>query len=381
MSLRPLVILGATGSIGRQTLEVAAARGFEVAGLAARTPGPELAGLASQYPDARVVAAGGSTSEREQLAASLSNEVAFGAEAVTELAATPGCIVVNGLVGAAGLRPTMAALGAGNRLALANKESLVAAGPLVMELAARAGGELIPVDSEHSALFQLVAGAEPAEVASLVLTASGGPFRGRIAAELEDVTPDQALAHPTWKMGKRISVDSATLVNKGLEVIEAHVLFGLSYDAIEVVVHPQSLVHSLIRLTDGSFLAHVGATDMRIPIAYALTHPDRVESGVEFDLPGRSLTFEEVDLATFRGLGLAFEAGRVGGTAPCVFNAADEIAVQAFLTGRLGFLGIAEIIAHTLDQMPPEPLESVDHVLETDARARSLASSLVAGAC
>ena len=381
MSRRPLVVLGATGSIGRQTLEVASARGFDVVGLAARTPGPELAGLAPQFPDARVVAAGGSTAERERLSASLSNPVSFGAEAVTELAATPGCIVVNGLVGAAGLRPTMAALEAGNRLALANKESLVAAGPLVMDLAARAGAELIPVDSEHSALFQLVAGAEAAEVASLVLTASGGPFRGRTAPELEEVTPDQALAHPTWKMGRRISVDSATLVNKGLEVIEAHTLFGVGYDAIEVVVHPQSLVHSLIRLTDGSFLAHVGATDMRIPIAYALTHPDRVDSGVVFDLPGRSLSFEEVDLATFRGLALAYEAGRAGGTAPCAFNAADEIAVHAFLTGRLGFLGIADIISHTLEQMAPEPLESVDHVLETDTRARALASSLVAGVC
>lgn len=381
MTSRPLVVLGATGSIGRQTLEVAAAHGFDVAGLAARRPGPELAGLASQYPDARVVAAGGSTDEREQLTASVSNHVSFGAEAVTEMAATPGCVVINGLVGAAGLRPTMAALGAGNRLALANKESLVAAGPLVMELATKAGGELIPVDSEHSALFQLVAGAEPAEVSSLVLTASGGPFRGRTASELADVTPEQALAHPTWNMGRRITIDSATLVNKGLEVIEAHTLFGLSYDDIEVVVHPQSLVHSLIRLTDGSFLAHVGATNMRIPIAYALTHPDRVDSGVEFDLAGLNLTFEEVDLATFRGLELAYEAGRAGGTAPCAFNAADEIAVQAFLTGRLGFLGIAEIIGHTLDQMPPEPLESVDHVLETDARARALASSLVAGVC
>lgn len=381
MSSRPLVVLGATGSIGRQTLEVASAHGFDVAGLAARRPGPELAGLASQYPDARVVAAGGSTDEREQLTASVPNRVSFGAEAVTELAATPGCIVVNGLVGAAGLRPTMAALGAGNRLALANKESLVAAGPLVMELAAKAGGELIPVDSEHSALFQLVAGSDPAEVSSLVLTASGGPFRGRKASELADVTPAQALAHPTWNMGRRISVDSATLVNKGLEVIEAHTLFGLSYDDIEVVVHPQSVVHSLIRLMDGSFVAHVGATDMRIPIAYALTHPDRVDSGVEFDLPGLSLTFEEVDLATFRGLELAFEAGRAAGTAPCAFNAADEIAVQAFLTGRLGFGGIAEIIGQTLDQMSPEPLESVDHVLETDARARALASSLVAGVC
>ncbi|MFP5332186.1 MAG: 1-deoxy-D-xylulose-5-phosphate reductoisomerase [Acidimicrobiia bacterium] len=381
MNRRPLVVLGATGSIGRQTLEVAAAHGFGVAGMAARHPGPELAELAAAHPEARIVAAGGTTDERDRFVAAVSNPVDFGTEAVTDLAASPGCIVVNGLVGAAGLRPTMAALAAGNRLALANKESLVAAGPLVMEMAATAGGELLPVDSEHSALFQLVAGVDRAEMASLVLTASGGPFRGRLAADLEDVTPEQALAHPTWKMGRRISIDSATLVNKGLEVIEAHTLFGVDYDAIEVVIHPQSLVHSLIRLTDGSMLAHVGATDMAIPIAYALTHPQRVDAAVEFTLPGRSLEFEEVDTDTFRGLALAYVAGREGGTAPCVFNAADEIAVHAFLAGRLGFLGIADIIADTLDQLPAEPLESIDQVLEVDARARSLASSLVAGAC
>jgi 1-deoxy-D-xylulose-5-phosphate reductoisomerase len=381
VTARPLVVLGATGSIGRQTLEVASQRDLEVAVVAARRPGPELAKIAESLPDAVVVATGGSQDERSWFRSQVTNDVRWGTEALLEACARAGSIVVNGLVGSAGLRPTMAALAAGNRVALANKESLVAAGPLVMKAAASAGGEVIPVDSEHSALFQLVSGAAPSEVESLVLTASGGPFRGRTTDELADVTPAQALAHPTWDMGRRISVDSATLANKGLEVIEAHVLFGVPFERIEVVVHPQSLVHSLIRLTDGSFLAHVGAADMRIPIAYAITHPERVPSSVGFDLAGTSLEFQPVDRATFRALDLAYEAGRRGGLAPCVFNAADEIAVQAFLDGRLGFLGIAELIERTLDATPADQPESVDHVLAVDAEARSTAAALVAGAC
>ena len=373
-------MLGATGSIGRQTLEVAHTLEIEIAVLGARRPSVEFAAAAASHPDALVVVTGGSSDERETFAASVPNRVEWGTEAMVALAATPGTTVVNGLVGAAGLLPTIAALEAGNRVALANKESLVAAGPLVMAAAAD-GGELIPVDSEHSALFQLVAGAQASEIASLVLTASGGPFRGRSSDELEDVTPAQALAHPTWSMGRRISVDSATLVNKGLEVIEAHVLFDIGLDDIQVVIHPQSLVHSLIRLTDGSFLAHVGATDMKIPIAYALTHPNRASSPVEFSLPGVSLTFEEVDQATFRGLGLAYDAGRRGGGAPCVFNAADEIAVHAFLDGRLGFLGIAEMIERTMDAVESPVLESVDHVLAIDAEARAVAAGFIASAC
>lgn len=381
MTARPLVVLGATGSIGRQTLEVAAERGLDVAVVAARRPGPELAQIAAELPDAVVVATGGSRDERAWFRSQVRNDVRWGTEALLEAAGRKGSIVVNGLVGSAGLRPTMTALEAGNRVALANKESLVAAGPLVMATAARSGGEIIPVDSEHSALFQLVSGAGQAEVASLVLTASGGPFRGWKADDLADVTPEQALAHPTWNMGRRISVDSATLANKGLEVIEAHVLFGVSFERIDVVVHPQSLVHSLIRLTDGSFLAHLGAADMRIPIAFAIAYPERVPSSAGFDLPGTNLEFEAVDRATFRALDLAYEAGARGGLAPCVFNAADEIAVQAFLDGRLGFLGIAGLIERTLDVMPADQPESVDHVLEVDSEARATAAALVAGAC
>lgn len=378
---RRLVVLGATGSIGRQTLDVADTQGREVAVIAARRPGPELAELAVAHPDAVVVASGGTSDEREQFSAAVPNTVRFGTDALLAAAATPDSVVVNGLVGSVGLRPTMAALAAGNRVALANKESLVAAGPLVMEAASRHSAELIPVDSEHSALFQLVAGAGSRQVESLVLTASGGPFRGRTSSELADVTPAEALAHPTWSMGDRISVDSATLANKGMEVIEAHVLFGVPYEQIDVVVHPQSLVHSLVGLTDGSLVAHVGATDMRIPIAFALSYPERLPSAVPFRLAGTSFDFQEVDRATFRALDLAYRAGRQGGIAPCVFNAADEVAVRAFLDRRLGFLGIAELIERTLDTLDPVPLESIEHVLAVDAEARAIAASLVSGAC
>ncbi len=381
MTGAPLVVLGATGSIGRQTLEVAGELGLQVAALVARRPSADLAAVARAHPDAAVVVTGGATEERESFSASVSNRVTYGSEEMLALAATPGHLVVNGLVGSTGLRPTVVALAAGNRVALANKESLVAGGELVMRTARDNRADLIPVDSEHSALFQLVAGVDAAELESLVLTASGGPFRGRSAEELADVTPTQALDHPTWSMGRRITVDSATLANKGLEVIEAHVLFGLPFERIDVVLHPQSVVHSLIALSDGSLLAHLGPTDMRIPIAYALTHPARAASSVPFRLAGTRLDFEEVDRTTFRALDLAYEAGRRGGVAPCVFNAADEVAVQAFLDRRLGFLGIAELIERTLDLVAIDPIESVDQVLAVDAEARAAAASLVAAAC
>jgi 1-deoxy-D-xylulose-5-phosphate reductoisomerase len=374
---RPLVVLGATGSIGRQTLEVASTFALEVAVLAARQPGAQLVELATAHPQAEVVVTGGTSEEREWFSKEVSNPVRFGTEAMIEAAGRPDSTVVNGLVGSAGLRPTMAALEAGNRLALANKESLVAAGPLVMAAARRHGAELIPVDSEHSALFQLV----DRDIESLVITASGGPFRGRVASDLAEVTPQQALNHPTWSMGKRISIDSATLANKGLEVIEANVLFDIPFDKIDVVVHPQSVVHSMIRLADGSLIAHLGATDMRIPIAYALSHPDRYPSQVPFDLAGLSLDFEEVDRRTFRALDLAYAAGAAGGVAPCVFNAADEIAVQAFLDGRLGFLGIPDLIERTLEEIEAVSLESIEHALSVDAEARDVAASLVSGSC
>lgn len=379
---KALVVLGATGSVGRQTLEVAAELGYRVVGIGARTPGPELAALVKVHPDAAVAVAGGSRDERHDFEAGLTGrKVEFGSEALTALAETPGTIVMNAVVGVSGLPHTLAALGAGNRLALANKESLVAAGPLVRAALDR-GGELIPVDSEHSALFQCLMGEHPGGVRRVILTASGGPFRGWGHDRLESATPDQALNHPNWVMGRRITVDSATLVNKALEVIEAHYLFDLEFDRIAVVVHPQSVVHSMVEFRDGSFKAHLGRPDMRIPIAFALTHPLRGPSLVEpFFWPGQALTFEEPDLAGFPALGLGYEAGRRGGSAPAVFNAADEVAVEAFLQGRLGFTGIPRVIAGTIDTVPDVQLASLEDVIEVDREARVAAAALIAGVC
>lgn len=382
-SRRPVVVLGATGSIGRQALAVAAALGHPVVGIAANRPGAELAALGEEHPGARVVAVGGSSDERRDLASRLGpGRVAFGSGELAVLAATPGTVVVNGVVGVAGLAPSVAAARAGNRLALANKESLVAGADVVADALRAGGGDLVPVDSEHSALFQLLAATPREAVERIVLTASGGPFRGRTAEELADVTPADALRHPTWDMGRRISVDSATLANKGLEVLEARALFGFGLDAIDVVVHPQSVVHSLVSLTDGSLLAHLGPTDMRIPIELALTHPGRGPRLVEpLRLAGTSLTFEEPDRATFRALDLAYAAGRRGVISPAVFNAADEVAVAAFLAGRLGFLGIAEVIERTLAAVTDGDAATVDGVLAADREAREAAAALLGGMC
>jgi len=380
---RPVVVLGATGSIGRQTLEVASRLGLPVVGLAAGRPSVEFVGLARQFPDAALAVAGGSTIELTEARESLSGRrIEGGSEAVFALAGTPGVIVVNGIVGLAGLGPTLAALAAGNRLALANKESLVAAGDLVAAARERSGAELIPVDSEHSAIYQCLTG-EPAERLDRIwLTASGGPFRETPLDELEDVTPQQALRHPNWEMGRRITVDSATLVNKGLEVIETHRLFGLSYDRISVLVHPQSVIHSMVEFSDGSVKAQLGPPDMRLPIEFALMFPDRGTRMIdEFTWTGRSLTFEEPDPKRFPALGLAFESGRAGGSAPAVFNAADEIAVEAFLQGRLGFAGITRVISETLEGVPWRDLPDLPSVIEVDREAREAAAALMAGAC
>jgi 1-deoxy-D-xylulose-5-phosphate reductoisomerase len=377
-----VVVLGATGSIGSQTIEVAAELGLEIVALVARSPSEELAALARNHPAARVVAAGGSYEEREVFARAVGRPVEFGSDALIDTARTADATVVNGIVGAAGLRATVAALETGNRVALANKESLVAGGPVVMNALARGGGELIPVDSEHSALFQCLVGEDPASVSRLVLTASGGPFRGRSRESLADVTPEQALAHPTWEMGRRISIDSATLFNKGLEVIEAHFLFQVDYERIAVVIHPQSVLHSAVEYVDGSWKGHLGHPDMRIPIQYALTAPARAPSPVDtFDLAGMSLTFEEPDREAFPALDLAYAAGERGGSSPAVLNAADEVAVEAFLQRRLGFLGIAEVVASTLETVPWRQVATVDEVLDADREARETAASLIAGAC
>ena len=287
--------------------------------------------------------------------------------------------MLNAIVGFAGVRATLWSLEQGVTLALANKESLVAAGELAIDARTRGGGALLPVDSEHSALLQCLEGRDPATVAGLVLTASGGPFRGRPADELADVTPAEALAHPTWRMGPKITVDSATLANKGLELIEAHWLFDVPYDSIEVVVHPTSVVHALARFRDGALLAHLGFPDMRVPISYALTWPDRASTPVaQLDLVGLDLTFEAPDVEAFPLLALAREAGERGGTAPCTFNAANEVAVEAFLDGRLRFPDIAAMVAETLARSDASPARDLDDLVAADSEARRLATRRVA---
>ncbi|HEY4584153.1 MAG TPA: 1-deoxy-D-xylulose-5-phosphate reductoisomerase [Acidimicrobiia bacterium] len=379
---RPVVVLGATGSIGSQTLEVADSLGFEVVGLAARDPSPGLEKLAARYPSARIAVAGGSAEDRKSFESRVSRPVTYDTDSVIDLARIPGSIVVNGIVGAAGLRATVAALEAGNRVALANKESLVAGGPVVKAALSEHGGELIPVDSEHSALMQCLVGERPDSVARLMLTASGGPFRGRDRDSLAEVTPEEALRHPTWEMGRRITIDSATLFNKGLEVIEAHHLFDIPFEAIDVVVHPQSILHSAVEFVDGSWKGHFGRPDMRIPIQYALTAPERARAPVQpFSFSDLSLTFEELDRITFPAVDMAFAAGAQGGSSPAVLNAADEVAVEAFLQHRLGFLGIAEVVARTLEAVPWREVTDVETVLAADADARATAASLIAGAC
>jgi 1-deoxy-D-xylulose-5-phosphate reductoisomerase len=302
--------------------------------------------------------------------------VLAGPEGVAALAQEVSAdLVLNACVGVAGLRPTLAALEAGIDVALANKESLIAGGGLVLDAALRSGAALVPVDSEHSALYQLLRSEPAGAVESLVVTASGGPFRGRTRAELTDVTVADALRHPTWAMGGRITIDSATLMNKGFEVIEAHLLFGVPYDRIEVVVQPQSIVHALVRLSDGALLAHLGLPDMRVPIAYALAHPDRphVADAPRLDLAaGLSLGFEAADAETFRCLALARAAGEAGGLAPCALNAADEEAVAAFLDGRCAFLEIDALVERALEAVDPAALESLEQVVEADRAARAI---------
>ena len=375
--LKPLVVLGATGSIGRQTLEVARRLRIPVVGLAERRTSADLVALASEWPEARVVAA--APDDPAGFTAAVGDRCAFGPEALIAMAGEPERTVVNGVVGAEGLAPSVAAVTAGNRLALANKESLVAGGRVLLDAAAEFGGEIVPVDSEHSALWQCLVGEPSGCVRRLVLTASGGPFRGASRDDLRSVSVEEALAHPTWQMGKRITVDSATMMNKALEVIEAHYLFGVEYDRIDVVVHPQSIVHSLVEFTDGSVKAQLGEPDMRVPIQYAITAPARTPAPVPaLDLAGRSLTFEAPDSDAFPCLALGFAAGRRGGVAPVVLNAADEVAVAAFLDGQIGFLDISAVVEQALERTPDTEPASVSEVLEADREARQLAAELIA---
>jgi 1-deoxy-D-xylulose-5-phosphate reductoisomerase len=378
---RRLVILGSTGSIGTQALDVVARSGgeLELVALSAATDWQLLLQQASQFGVKRIALADADAAARASEAWT-DGTVLSGPDGLVELVTNSECeMVLNAIVGAAGLLATVATLGEGIDLALANKESLVVGGELVNQLAEATGAQILPVDSEHSALHQLIAGERAGTVDRLLVTASGGPFRGRTSAELADVTVEQALAHPTWSMGGKITIDSATLMNKGLEVIEAHHLFGTPYDQIDVVVHPQSIIHSLIQLCDGATLAHLGYPDMRVPIAYALHYPDRSEVPLPaLDLPALgSLTFEEPDLETFSCLRLAREAGIAGGTAPCTLNAANEVAVHAFLSGELAFLGIADVIERTLEQLPTQAVHSFDSLVDADLDARRVAAELI----
>jgi 1-deoxy-D-xylulose-5-phosphate reductoisomerase len=380
--VRRIVIVGSTGSIGTQALEVIERSDeLEVVGLGAASSWEPLLEQAERFGVERLALADpeAATRARERWT---SGELLSGADGLVALVTESGCdLVLNALVGSAGLGPTVATLGEGIDLALANKESLVVGGELVMALAEATGAQVIPVDSEHSALYQLIASEPPGSVDRLVLTASGGPFRGRRADELERVTREQALAHPTWDMGGKITIDSATLMNKGLELIEAHHLFGVSYDLIDVVVHPQSIIHALVHLNDGASLAHLGYPDMQVPISYALHHPERADVPVEtLDLARvGQLSFEEPDTETFACLRLAREAAEAGGTAPCVLNAANEVAVHAFLRDRLGFLDIARVIERALDELPARPVRHFSDLYEADAEARDLTRRLVEG--
>ena len=390
---RRIVILGSTGSIGTQTLDVVRRHSdkLEVVGLAAGSHAKELLAQAKEFNVSHLalgVRSSASASVLEELSehveqtsrtSSYGGSFTQGSDAVVDLCRLPEAdLVVNALVGAAGLQASYETLQAGKVLALANKESLVVGGDLIMPLAKKPG-DLMPIDSEHGAIYQCLLGENPEEVSKLWVTASGGPFRGKKREDLKSVTPAQALAHPTWHMGAKITIDSSTLMNKGLEVIEAHHLFAMPYDKIEVVVQPQSAIHSMVEFKDGSVKAHLGTTDMRIPIQFALSYPDRWSAPVEpldFRTLG-SLEFAAPDTETFRCLALARIAGSTGGTLPCAMNAANEIAVAAFLEERCSYLGIPEVVEATMDACRVESVESIDQLLEVDAWARDYARSVL----
>ena len=390
--MRHVAVLGATGSIGSSTLDVIArhpAR-FAASVLAAHSKVDELVALCVRFrPRMAVIADAALENElaRKLRHAGVDCAVAGGPGAVTAAASSELCdTVVAAIVGAAGLESTLAAARAGKRLLLANKESIVMAGPLLLAALREGGGDLVPIDSEHNAIFQCLPGGRPALAAAgvrrIILTASGGPFRGRTRADLAAITPAQAVAHPRWSMGPKISVDSATLMNKGLEVIEAHYLFSAAPDDIQVLVHPQSLVHSLVEYLDGSVLAQLGNPDMRTALAHALAYPERIEAGVApLDLAAAGkLEFEDPDTDTFRCLALAFAALRAGGDATAILNAANEVAVAAFLGGTLHFLGIPDIVEAVLAELPPEPVVDIPTLVARDGAARAAARRVLSRA-
>lgn len=390
--MQRITILGATGSIGVSTLDVIARHPdrYSVYALTAHSRVEELAAQCIQFRPARAVV--GSAAAAEQLAALLRaagcrTEVEWGEEALCAVSAAADTdAVMAAIVGAAGLAPTLAAARTGKKVMLANKEALVMSGQLFMDAVAASGAVLLPIDSEHNAIFQCLPqhyGRVPAAagVTKVLLTASGGPFLKRDVATLENVTPDEACKHPKWVMGRKISVDSATMMNKGLEVIEAHWLFGASAEQIEVVIHPQSVVHSMVSYNDGSVLAELGNPDMRTPIAHALAYPQRIASGVaQLDLTQvGTLQFEKPDFARFPCLALAFDALRAGGTAPALLNAANEVAVQAFLDERIGFRRIDRVIAQVMDELPHGAASSIEAVMAQDALARAAAERIITG--
>lgn len=377
--MKKLAILGSTGSIGRSTLDVVSRHPdrFHVVALGA---GTNISLLAEQIitfrPEVVSVADASDMTTLRSYLKNISVDIVAGDEGACQLArASSVDCVVSAMVGACGLASTLAAAESGKRVALANKESLVAGGELVMKKVSEHKAEILPIDSEHSAIFQSLVGHRLQDVAKIFLTASGGPFRSTSAEALKKVTVDEALAHPTWTMGKKITIDSATLMNKGLEVIEAHWLFGVPAKIIEVVVHPQSIIHSMVEYVDGSVVAQLGIPDMRTPIAYALAYPERVASGVQPLRPQQlsSLTFESVDRERFPCLSLAYDALAAGGSMPAVLNAANEVVVSAFLDRRIPFLSIASVIAHVLEKHDPQRIDSLEAILQVDQWARRVA--------
>ncbi|MDG2908496.1 MAG: 1-deoxy-D-xylulose-5-phosphate reductoisomerase [Acidimicrobiales bacterium] len=378
-----VAVLGSTGSIGTQTLDIVAARPdrYEVAAIGAARSVDLLVEQAERFRPRIVALADASLASELVDRVPVGTEVLAGGSALAQAASTAE-VVVNGVVGFAGLPVTLAALESGRRLCLANKESLIAAGPVVREARATPGAELLPVDSEHCAIHQCLRGDDGrGAVDRVVLTASGGPFRGRSREELADVTIEEALAHPTWSMGPKVTIDSSTLMNKGLEVIETHELFEVDYDRIDVVVHPQSIVHSMVTFKDGTTMAQLSRPDMRLCIGYALAYPDRLDLAfgtIDWSEASR-LDFEPPDRVSFPCLDLAFDAGRLGATAPAWLNAANEVVVAAFLDGRLPWTGIAEVLADVLEDWPGLEADSTEAILDADARAREVTSARLAG--
>ncbi len=378
-----IAILGSTGSIGTQVLDVVRAHAsrFEVSVLTAATNTELLVRQALEFsPKAVVIADENKYSEVKAALSHTATQVLAGTAALEEAVQEDGIgLVVSALVGSVGLRPTVAAITAGKDVALANKETLVVAGQLVMELVRKYGVRLLPVDSEHSAIFQCIVGEQGNPIEKIYLTASGGPFRGKNSEYLATVGHEAALRHPNWVMGAKITIDSATLMNKGLEVIEAKWLFGLQTRQIDVIVHPQSIVHSLVQFGDGSIKAQLGLPDMKLPIQYALTHPERVQNELKrfnfADFP--ELTFEKPDTDTFRNLALAYRALEIGGNMPCILNAANEVVVAAFLKGEIGFLQMSDIIEEVMQRVGHIPVPTMDDCMETDGRSREVAADLI----